>query len=69
MYVFHAPLQIYIGLPLLAHLWHGDPTLPETLMYEASAIVVTLLVGLASYHLYERHFLALKARLAPVGAA
>jgi peptidoglycan/LPS O-acetylase OafA/YrhL len=69
MYVFHAPLQIYIGLPLLAHLWHGDPTLPETLMYEASAIVVTFLVGLASYHLYERHFLALKARLAPVGAA
>jgi peptidoglycan/LPS O-acetylase OafA/YrhL len=69
MYVVQAPLQIYIGLPLLAHLWHGDPTLPETLMYEASAIVVTFLVGLASYHLYERHFLALKARLAPVGAA
>jgi hypothetical protein len=56
-------------LPLLAHLWHGDPTLPEALAYEASAIAVTFLIGFASYRLYERHFLALKARLAPVGAA
>ncbi|HVT33363.1 MAG TPA: acyltransferase [Rhodanobacteraceae bacterium] len=69
MYVFHAPLLIYVGTPLLAHLWHGDPTLPEALAYEAAGIVATFLIGFASYHLYERHFLALKRRLAPVGAA
>jgi hypothetical protein len=69
MYVFHAPLQIYIGLPLLAHLWHGNPTLPEALAYEVSAIAVTFVIGFASYRLYERRFLALKAQLAPVGAA
>jgi peptidoglycan/LPS O-acetylase OafA/YrhL len=69
MYVFHAPLQIYLGLPLLAHMRLADPTLPEALAYEASAIAVTFLIGFASYHLYEHYFLRLKARFAPVGAA
>lgn len=65
MYVFYAPLHLFVGLPLLAELATA-PTLGETLAYEAIAIVVTFALGALSWHTYERHFLALKARLAPL---
>jgi peptidoglycan/LPS O-acetylase OafA/YrhL len=68
MYVFHAPLHLFVGVPLLAYLWNGNPTLAEAILYEAGGILATFLTGFLSYHLYERHFLALKTRLAPVGA-
>jgi uncharacterized membrane protein YfcA len=55
-------------VPLLAYLWNGNPTLAEAILYEAGGILATFLTGFLSYHLYERHFLALKTRLAPVGA-
>ncbi len=65
MYVFYAPLHLFIGLPLLATLV-AVPSLTEGLVYEVVGIAVTFLVGAISWHLYERHFLALKARLAPL---
>lgn len=65
MYVFYAPLHLFIGLPLLATLL-AAPTLSEALAYEVMAIAVTFALGALSWHVYERHFLALKARLAPL---
>lgn len=65
MYVFYAPLHLFVGLPLLAK-FAVVPTLAEALAYEVIAIAVTFALGALSWHAYERHFLALKARLAPL---
>lgn len=65
MYVFYAPLHLFVGLPLLAELG-GTTTLAMALAYEAAAIVATFGLGALSWHLYERHFLATKSRLAPL---
>lgn len=67
MYVFYAPLHLFVGLPLLAQLQHA-PTLAEAIGYEIAAIAATFALGAISHHLYEQRFLALKPRLAPVGA-
>jgi peptidoglycan/LPS O-acetylase OafA/YrhL/alpha-beta hydrolase superfamily lysophospholipase len=67
MYVFYAPLHLFVGLPLLARLGH-PPSFVEGVGYEAVAIVATFTLGALSYHLYEKRFLDLKARVAPVGA-
>jgi peptidoglycan/LPS O-acetylase OafA/YrhL len=64
MYVFYAPLHLFVGLPLLTKLG-AAPTLMEALAYEAAAIATTFGLAAISWHLYERRFLALKARLAP----
>jgi peptidoglycan/LPS O-acetylase OafA/YrhL len=68
MYVFYAPLHLFVGLPLLARLGH-PPSFVESVAYEGVAIVATFVLGALSYHFYEKHFLALKARFAPVGAS
>ncbi|HXS04133.1 MAG TPA: acyltransferase [Rhodanobacter sp.] len=65
MYVFYAPLHLFVGLPLLAT-FAAAPTLAEALAYEVIAIAATFALGALSWHAYERHFLALKARLAPL---
>lgn len=65
MYVFYAPLHLFVGLPLLAKLG-GVTTVAGALSYTAGAIVVTFGAGALSWHLYERHFLAMKSRLAPL---
>jgi peptidoglycan/LPS O-acetylase OafA/YrhL/alpha-beta hydrolase superfamily lysophospholipase len=67
MYVFYAPLHLFVGLPLLQRLGH-PPTFIEGVVYEIAGVVATFILGALSYHLYEKHFLALKARFAPVGA-
>lgn len=64
MYVFYAPLHLFVGLPLLAKL--GAPTLAVAVAYVVGAIVVTFGLGALSWHAYERHFLAMKSRLAPL---
>ncbi|OOG53823.1 hypothetical protein B0E48_15600 [Rhodanobacter sp. C03] len=65
MYVFYAPLHLFVGLPLLAKIG-SMPTLAEALVYEAAAILVTFGLAAISWHAYERRFLALKSRLAPL---
>jgi len=68
MYVFHAPLHVYVGLPLLAKL-DANPGLVTGLGYEVVLTAVTFGLAAISYHLFESRFLALKPRLAPVGAS
>jgi peptidoglycan/LPS O-acetylase OafA/YrhL len=59
MYVFHKPLIDLVGKPILAA-WNGTAGLAPLpgLAFEALGIGATFLAGMASYHLYERHFLA-----------
>jgi peptidoglycan/LPS O-acetylase OafA/YrhL len=67
MYVFHAPLHQYVGLPVLARIdvQHGTGF---GLVYALALAAVTFGLAAVSYHLYEARFLALKARLAPLGS-
>ncbi len=64
MYVLHAPLHVYVGVPLLARVTH-EPGVAAALLYTAAASIVTFAAAAVSYHLFERRFLALKDRLAP----
>ena len=68
MYVFHAPLHVFVGLPLLAALGLGGGIL-ASLGYFVIATVATFIAGALSYMLYERHLLPIKARSAPKPAA
>ncbi len=67
MYVFHAPLHVYVGLPILERI---DPTYGTVsgIIYAVVLGLVTLGLAMLSYHLFEVRFLRLKPRLAPIGA-
>lgn len=62
MYVFHMPLMLAFGTPVREALDFAGSALP--LLYALTFIGLSFLAGLASYHLLEKHFLALKSRLA-----
>jgi peptidoglycan/LPS O-acetylase OafA/YrhL len=64
MYVFHAPLHILVGLPLLERVQWQQGT-AFGLAYMIGATLITLALAALSYHLYESRFLALKKRFAP----
>jgi peptidoglycan/LPS O-acetylase OafA/YrhL len=65
MYVFHAPLHVYVGVPILEHL---NPTYGTAsgAIYELVMALVTFGLAMLSYHLFEVRFLRLKPTLAPV---
>lgn len=65
MYVFYAPLHLLAGLPLLARV-SAAPSVPLALVYGVAASLATFCLAALSYRFYERHFLALKPRLAPL---
>ena len=68
IYVIHFPLLLVLkpfaervrSLPTVAG-W----SLPSAIAFFSSGTVISLALAMLSYHLYERHFLALKDRLAP----
>lgn len=63
MYVIHKPLHDLVGVPTLQRLvGTGRLGLAASAMYIIGATVVTLVAAIISYHLLERHFLALKDR-------
>jgi peptidoglycan/LPS O-acetylase OafA/YrhL len=64
MYVFHLPLHVYVGGPLL-HRLVDHVTTRIALGYALIVIAASFLLAAASYELYERHFLRLKERLMP----
>ncbi|HUQ47288.1 MAG TPA: acyltransferase [Gemmatimonadaceae bacterium] len=67
MYVFHLPLVIVLemaGLHMKTFSGGEPPGILAALAYSAVMSVATFLVALASWHLYEKHFLKLK-RLFP----
>lgn len=63
MYVIHKPLHDLVGVPTLQRLvGSGRLGLAASALYIIGATVVTLVAAIVSYHLLERHFLALKER-------
>jgi peptidoglycan/LPS O-acetylase OafA/YrhL len=65
IYLFHQPLNQMVGEPLLASLQPHGVGIGAGLLYMAAVTAATYVLALASYHGYEKHFLALK-RLFPV---
>jgi peptidoglycan/LPS O-acetylase OafA/YrhL len=62
MYVFHTFYHAELGLPFLARHVPEPRSLTIALIYFAVMTVLTYLTALLSYHLLEKHFLALKRR-------
>jgi len=60
IYLFHQPLNQMIGEPLLHSLRPQGAGLADGLAYIAAVTAATYALALASYHGYEKHFLALK---------
>ncbi|MGZ3438840.1 MAG: acyltransferase family protein [Polyangia bacterium] len=65
MYVLHVPIHHQLGVPLLRRFAGADPSTPVSVVYFVALTAASYLGALLSYHLYERHFLALK-RFFPV---
>lgn len=61
MYVFHLPLLVAFGDSIREVLGFAGAATP--LVYVLAAIGLSFLAGMASYHLLEKHFLALKSRV------
>ena len=68
IYLFHQPLNQMVGEPVLHSLSPGGVGLAAGLVYIAVVTAATYALALASYHGYEKHFLALK-RWFPSGTA
>jgi len=62
MYVFHLPLMTAFGASIREALGFAGSAVP--LLYALTFVALSFLAGMASYHLIEKHFLALKSRLA-----
>ncbi len=62
MYVFHHPLHVFVGLPILARCWPEERSLVRPLVYSAAATLATFVAAWMSFQLLERHFLGLKRR-------
>lgn len=61
MYVFHTPAHQLVGMRALVALGK-EPTIPFALAYFVVMTVLTFALAYASFHLLEKHFLALKRR-------
>jgi peptidoglycan/LPS O-acetylase OafA/YrhL len=72
LYVLHVPLHLIVGVPLLARWGYGHPyPTGVAVAYVAAGTLVSYALAVASYHLFEIHFLRLKDRFpraAPLSA-
>jgi len=67
MYVFHAPLSTLLLLPMAKRWgWLETPHLSTQLLYMGLCLVGATALAAISYHGFERRFLALKSRWAPI---
>ncbi len=70
MYVFHKPLHDFVGRPLIAKLgWPMGNSILYNAAYVALGTAALWLLAILSYHVFEKHFLKLKAKFAPRPAA
>jgi peptidoglycan/LPS O-acetylase OafA/YrhL len=67
MYVFHLPLHVFVGSPLL-HRFAAEVSPGTALAYTAGMTVATFVLAAISYELFERRFLRLKTRFATSAA-
>lgn len=69
MYVFHLPLHVFFGGPVLHRMVGPHPTHAQAFVYIIASMGVNFMAAAASYYLFERHFLRLKEKLMPRRAA
>jgi peptidoglycan/LPS O-acetylase OafA/YrhL len=67
MYIFHLPLHVFVGGPLL-HRLTAKTTPGVALTYIAVMLLASFALAALSYELFERRFLDLKRHLIPVDA-
>ena len=66
MYVFHKPVHDFLGKPALVILgWDNARSACDSAAYVLLASAVVFVLAFFSYHLFEKHFLRMKRRLAP----
>jgi peptidoglycan/LPS O-acetylase OafA/YrhL len=66
MYVLHKPMHDYLGKPLVAALKLDlSRSVPGSVAYIIVGILVTFAAAVASWHLFEKHFLRMKRFFAP----
>ncbi|HEY0989732.1 MAG TPA: hypothetical protein VGD80_21840, partial [Kofleriaceae bacterium] len=59
-YMFHQPLNLMIGAPVLHSLLPRGAGLKAGFTYMATVTAASYVLAVISYHGYEKHFLALK---------
>lgn len=70
IYVFHAPLHLFVGRPLLVRLCHGQaPSLGLALGYAVVATAATFVIAVVSFRVIEQPFLRLKDRFVAARSA
>jgi peptidoglycan/LPS O-acetylase OafA/YrhL len=60
IYMFHQPLNLMIGAPILHSLLPRGAGLKAGFTYMATVTAASYVLAVISYHGYEKHFLALK---------
>jgi peptidoglycan/LPS O-acetylase OafA/YrhL len=64
MYVFHLPLHMFVGLPLL-HRWAPQESTAVAVAYLVAMTLLTFGLSALSYRYFERPFLSMKRRFVP----